>query len=241
MFESVDIHNELVKAKVKHQEVQRSLLRQAEESIKKGQKVDEYIMKRLQAAPKPGKWDVNLDKLDKYKIFSTDDIKAVCITFRLRFLDTKYLHMEELPYDAIVAIKELEKLAGAEIKHTKIAAPSKFFKLEDSNKDPMLFAQIDDNNYYLIHKWGNDLAWYKKILAYPLRSVTTLFITMIGVGIPMALFVPYIFWHTQEDITYYQRFFLAAAVVYAFFMLVFGGFTFYKRFSKVSWNSPYFN
>ncbi len=65
MFSSVDIHNELVKAKVKHQEVQRTLLRQAEESIKKGQAVDEYIMKRLQAAPKPGKWDVNLDKLNK--------------------------------------------------------------------------------------------------------------------------------------------------------------------------------
>ncbi len=149
--------------------------------------------------------------------------------------------MEELPYDAIVAIKELEKLAGAEIKHTKIAAPSKFFKLEDSNKDPMLFAQIDDTNYYLIHKWGNDLAWYKKIICYPFRSVTTLFISMIAIGIPLALFVPYMVWHSQEDITYFQRMFLAVVVVYTFFILVFGGVTFYKRFSKVCWNSPYFN
>lgn len=130
MFSSVNIHNELAKAKKKHQEGQRSLLQQADEMLKQGKQVDAYILKRLQAAPKPGKWEINVDKLDKNRIFSLDDIKSVCITFRLRFLDTKYYKMEELPYDALVAIKELEKQVGAEVKNTRIAAPSKFFKLE---------------------------------------------------------------------------------------------------------------
>ena len=241
MFSSINIHNELAKAKQKHQEIQRSLLRQAEDAIKKGQKVDEYIMKRLQAAPKPGVWNVNLDKLDKNRIFSLDDIKAVCVIYRLRFLDSKYFRMEELPYDALTAVKQLEQLVGAEIKNTKIAAPSKFFKLEDSNKDPMLFAQIDDSNFYLIHKWGSDLSWYKKWLVYPLRSIGTLFITMIGIGLPLAIFLPYVFWHNAEDIVYFQRLFLSVVTIYTLFTMVFGGFTFYKKFSRVCWNSPYFN
>lgn len=241
MFAPVNIHNELAKAKKKHEEIQQSLLKEAESAIKKGQKVDSYILKRINSAPKPGKWDIDASKLDKNRIFSLDDIKSVCITYRLRFLDTKYYKMEELPYEAVTAIKELEKQVGAEVKNTKIAAPSKFFKLEDRNKDPMLFAQIDDKNFYLIHKWGNDLAWYKKWIAYPFRSIFTLFVSMMVLGIPLSYVLPYVFWHTTTEIVYFQRLFLASVFIYTLFMLVFGGFTFYKRFSKVCWNSPYFN
>lgn len=195
----------------------------------------------MREAPKPGKWDVNPDLLDKNRIFSIDDIKAVCIAYRLRFLDTKFFKMEELPYDALIAVKELEQRVGSEIKATKIAAPSSFFKLEDRHKDPMLFARIDERNYYLIHKWGTDVAWYKKILVYPLRSVYSLFITMITIGLPLAFFLPYVIGHMPEDVLYFQRFFLSIVVVYTFFSMVFVGFSFYKRFSKVCWNSPYFN
>jgi hypothetical protein len=241
MFSPVDIHNELAKAKLKHQEIQKSLLQQANEELKKGKQVDEYILKRLHSAPKPGKWEINADKLDKNRIFSIDDIKAVCINYRLRFLDTKYYKMEELPYDAVIALKELEKQVGSEVKTTKLAAPAKFFKLEDRHKDPMLFAQIDNNNYYLIHKWGNDMAWYKKWLAYPFRNLFSLLISMIVCGIPFAYLLPYAIWHTTKEIQYYQQLFLACLVLYTAFTMVFCGFTFYRRFSKVCWNSPYFN
>jgi len=241
MFTSVDIQEELIRTKQKHEEAQRSLLAQADAAIKKGHKVDEYIMNKLRSGPKPGKWDVNPELLDKNKIFSIDDIKAVCIAYRLRFLDTKYFKMEELPYDAIIAIKELEQKVGSEVKATKIAAPSEFFKLEDRHKDPMLFARIDENNYYLIHKWGTDITWYKKWAVFPLRSIMSLFISMVVIGLPLATFFPYLIWQTQEKIAYYQQLFLSVLVIYILFTLVFGGFTFYKRFSKVCWNSPYFN
>jgi|SRR6185437_54385 len=241
MFTPVNIQEELIRTKQKHEEAHRSLLRQVEAITKKGQQVDDYIMKKLRSGPKPGKWDVNPALLDKNKIFSLDDIKAVCIAYRLRFLDTKYFKMEELPYDAVIAIKELEQKVGTEIKATRIAAPSSFFKLEDRNKDPMLFARIDDTNFYLIHKWGQDIAWYKKLLVYPLRSITTLFISMLVIGFPIAVFLPYLLWNTEKDIQYYQQLLLSALVIYTLFTLVFGGFTFYKKFSRVCWNSPYFN
>jgi hypothetical protein len=241
MFTSVDIQQELIKTKEKHEEAQRSLMQQAQAAIKQGRQVDEYLMKKMRSAPKPGKWGVNPELLDKNRIFSIDDIKAVCIAYRLRFLDTKYYKMEELPYDALIAVKELEQKVGAEIKATKIAAPSGFFKLEDRHKDPMLFARIDETNYYLIHKWGTDVVWYKKLLVYPLRSVYSLFISMVVLGLPLATFLPYVFWHNREDVLYFQRLFLSVVVIYTLFTMVFGGFTFYKRFSKVCWNSPYFN
>ncbi len=241
MFTPVDIQKELIKTKQKHEEAHNLLLKQVNAALKKGQQVDEYIMKKLRSAPKPGRWDVDPELLDKNKIFSIDDIREVCIAYRLRFLDTRYYKMEELPYDAVIAIKELEQKTGSEIKATKIAAPAGFFRLEDSNKDPMLFARIDNTNYYLIHKWGKDIAWYKKILVFPLRSVTTLFMTMVGFGLPLALFLPYLFWHTPDDVIYYQRLMLSVVVIYTLFTMVFGGFTFYKKFSKVCWNSPYFN
>ncbi|WP_395062778.1 hypothetical protein [Flavobacterium sp.] len=47
-------------------------------------------------------------------------------------------------------------------------APSKAFNLKKYD-DPLLFAPIGNDYYYLIHKWGNDLAWYKNFKFYQLK------------------------------------------------------------------------
>ena len=241
MFSPIDIQDELVKTRQKHAQIQHSLMQQVEAAMKKGQQADEYIMTRLRKAPKPGKWKVDTSLLDKNKIFSLDDIKSICVQYRLRFLDSKYFRMEELPYDAMQAIKNLEKETGKEISHVKMMASAKFFKLEDINKDPLLFAQIDDTNFYLIHKWGSDFKWYKKWLSFPMRSLWSLFISIIVVGLPIAYILPLIWFHTPADRNYYQTLYLAAFTIYTIFTIVYGGFTFYRRFSKACWNSPYFN
>ena len=230
-----------MKSRHKHAEAQQSLMRQVDAAMKKGVEVDEFILKRLKTSPKPGKWDINSDLLDKNRIFSLDDIKTVCINYRLRFLDSKYFKQEELPYDAIAATKTLEKELGHEVKHFKIVANEKFFKLEDANKDPMLFAQINETNFYLIHKWGTDFKWYKKWLSFPMRSIPSLLITVIVVGLTLSIVLPYIFGKTEADVAYYQTMGLAFVTIYSLFTGVFGGITFYKRFSRVCWNSPYFN
>jgi hypothetical protein len=241
MFSPVDIQEELMRVRQKHAEVQGALMKEVQAAIKEGKQADEYILSRLRSAPKPGKSNINPDLLEKNRIFSIDDIKTVCVNYRLRFLDSKYFKIEGLPYDAITAVKNLEKHLGEDVKHLKIMGAAQFFKLEDSNKDPMLFARIDDTNYYLIHKWGKDFAWYNKLLAYPFRSVLSLLISMTVIGLPFVFIVPLILFHTSKEIQYYQMLYLAAFVVYTFFVMVFGGFTFYKKFSKICWNSPYFN
>ncbi len=241
MFTPVDIQEELIRTREKHERVFRKLSDEVAAALKQGKQADEYILSRLRSTPKPGKANINPDLLEKSRIFSLDDIKTICVNYRLRFLDSKYFKMEELPYDALIAVKNLEKHLGEEVSHLKIMGAAKFFKLEDSNKDPLLFARIDETNYYLIHKWGKDLAWYNKIIAFPLRSIIALLASMSIVGLPLVFLIPLIIFRTAQEVQYYQMLYLAAFVVYTFFVLVFGGFTFYKKFSKVCWNSPYFN
>ncbi len=238
---SVNLQKELESSREKHRKLQQSLMDQVNKALQKGIRADEYLLKRLQSAPKPGSWEADRDKLDKNRIFSIDDIKEVCIRYRLRFLDSRYFKMELLPYEALNVIKELEQQNGSEIKKTGIAAASGYFKLQDSHKDPILFAQLDERNYYMVYKWGKDLAIYKKWLAYPLRSILSLFITIVSAGVPAAMILPYLLWHSKPEIIYYQRLFLAALTMYTVFIMIFGGITFYKKFSRVCWNSPYFN
>ena len=241
MFSNIDIQNDLVETRQKHARIQQTLKQQVDDILKTGGQVDDFLMSRLKKAPKPGKWNINPELLDKNKLFSVDDIKSVCVKYRLRFLDSKYFKMEELPYDAVIAIKNLEKETGKEVKHMKMLASAKYFKLEDVHKDPILFAEVDENNYYLIHKWGNDFKWYKKWLSFPLQSIWTLLLTVIVIGLPLSFIIPALWFSNAEDVKYYQMLYLAGLTIYTAFTMVFGGFTFYKKFSRVCWNSPYFN
>ena len=88
---------------------------------------------------------------------------------------------------------------------------------------------------------GSDFSWYKKWLSYPMRSVWSLLVTLIVIGLPFSIIAPALIFRTSEKIVYYQQLYLAAFVIYTAFTMVFGGFTFYKKFSRVCWNSPYFN
>lgn len=241
MFSPVDIQDELIQARQKHEKVFRQLENEIQAALKQGKEADEYIVSRLRSAPKPGKANINPDLLEKSRIFSIDDIKTVCINYRLRFLDAHYFKMEELPYDAVLALKNLEKHLASEVQHLKIMGNARFFKLEDRHKDPVLFARIDETNYYMVHKWGKDLAWYNKIIAYPLRSILSLLVSMMAIGLPLVFIIPLLLFHTPAEVQYYQMLYFAALVVYVVFVMVFGGFTFYKRFSRICWNSPYFN
>ncbi len=107
--------------------------------------------------------------LDQNRIYTLNEIKKIAIDYRLRFLPSKYF-IGDIPYDAIMEIKKLRKATGSEVNKFRVLAPSKRFELEDENADPLLFTPLSNGKYYLIHQWGNDLAWYKKIMAIPMRS-----------------------------------------------------------------------
>lgn len=57
-------------------------------------------------------------------------------------------------------------LQEIELRHSKtfIMAPKKSFELQEKPKDPLFFYKINDEYYYLIHKWGNDLSIFRRCL-----------------------------------------------------------------------------
>ncbi len=241
MFSSVDIEVELLKARQKHAQAVYNLMQQIEEAKKKGTAPDDFIVKRLRDAAKPGRLPEGFAGLDKNKVFSDDDIKNICIQYRLRFLDGQQFKMKELPGHASTIIERVEKELGKETGKIKVVAPVSFFKTPRLNNEPLIFVQLDEHNYYLVHKWNIGLSWTKKILAFPMRSIWSLLICLTIIGLPIVFVVPAILFHSPEEVQYYQSFYMAAFFITAVFVTVFGGFSFYKSFSRACWNRYYFN
>ncbi len=118
------------------------------------------------------------DLLETDKIFHINQIKKVCIDYRLRFLDSN-LFKNEIPEEAITKISALEKAHETSLEGFKIIAPSKAFQLINYD-DPLLFAPIGNDYYYLIHKWGNDLVWYRKLMVSPFKNLMN-FVVFCGI------------------------------------------------------------
>lgn len=143
---------EEVKSILDENEVQRSLIKTTLKS-KSSTKVNEF----------------EFDLLQTDKIFHVSQIKNVCIDYRLRFLDSN-LFINQIPEEAISKISDLEKLHGTSLEGFKIVAPSKMFQLLQYD-DPLLFAPIGNDYYYLIHKWGNDFSWHRKLMVLPIKNM----------------------------------------------------------------------
>jgi hypothetical protein len=140
-------------------------------------------------------------------------------------------------------IKEFEKKYRTEISSFKIIAPDHAFDLQNINKDPLLFAQLNDDSFYLLHKWGKDLAWYKKYLFLPLQNPVVFFITLLAFCAIGALLVP-VQWMNVLNLE--SEVFLRLWLATHFFIMFSGcvlwiGISFSKNFSCNTWNSKYYN
>lgn len=182
--------------------------------------------------------DFTFDLLETDKIYHIDQIKHICVDYRLRFLDSRFFK-GKLPYEAISKIKSLEKDHETELKGFKIIAPSKLFKLENAD-DPLLFAPIGNGYYYLVHKWGNDLNPFRKLLMWPYKSFGNLIFAIFIVSLlATAMFPEGVFSNkpnsTQAGMIFFFIFKSVAAVV------IYYGFAAGKNFNHAIWNSKYFN
>ena len=130
-----------------------------------------------------------LTKYNKNDVYDLKSIKSIAVKYRLRFLPTKYFK-NEIPQEAIFKTKSLEKKNNTSIKNFHILAPATSFDLEDVNKDPLLFAPLKNGKYLLIHQWGTDLAWYKKLSALPLRSLESILISIGFVALLLSIITP---------------------------------------------------
>ena len=182
--------------------------------------------------------DFDFDLLDIEHIYHIDQIKKICIDYRLRFLNSKYFK-GKIPAEAISKIKNLEQLHDTEIQGFKIIAPSKLFKLEDKD-DPLLFAPLGNNYFYLVHKWGNDLHPLRKLLMWPFKSVINLALLTVVISYFITLLVPSgLFSKSNSSAEFWIIFFFMFKSIAS--VVIFYGFAQGKNFNPAIWNSKYFN
>ena len=128
------------------------------------------------------------EKLDPSAIFHLEDIKKLCVNYRLRFVDAHYFK-KEFPEEAISKIRVLEKEHGIELKNFKLIAPAKLLKLENAD-DPLLLAPMGNDYFYLVHKWGNDLHPLRKWLMWPFRDLENLVFAVFLFSMALTFLVP---------------------------------------------------
>ncbi len=201
-------------------------------------KVDE-IMLRMKSPQKPTPRNhFNLDLLETDRIYHIDQIKDICVTYRLRFLDTKYFK-NEIPQEALIEIKQMERDHELTMRGFKIVAPSKMFKLENAD-DPLLFAPIGNGYFYLIHKWGNDLNAFRKIWAWNFKSFENLIFSTVLVSLLAAYLIPNgIFAKNPTGVEFVLIFFFTFKSIAS--MVLYYSFAAGKNFNTAIWNSKYFN
>jgi len=180
----------------------------------------------------------DVDKLDASRIYHINQIKKICIDYRLRFLDAK-LYKGQFPVEAIDEIKSIEHTHQTSLNSLKMMAPSKLFKLENAD-DPLLFAPMGNGYYYLIHQWGNDLHPLRKMLVWPFKNLINMCIATLIASFVLSLFVPIsIFTPNPTSSDFFLIYFfmfksLAAIVIYYTFARG-------KNVNKAIWNSKYYN
>ncbi len=178
----------------------------------------------------------NFDLLETSEIYSIRHIKKIAIDYRLRFLDSQYFK-GEIPQEALSKIRSLEKKHGLELKGYKILAPSRLFKLKDPD-DPILFVPINNDYYYLIHKWGNDLHPFRKAFMWPYKSMGNLLVFILLLSYLLTLIVPHaLFSKTSSTAQFLIIYFFMVKSVVA--MVVYYAFAKGKNFSPAVWNSRF--
>ncbi|MBT8256492.1 MAG: hypothetical protein KJO23_08125 [Bacteroidia bacterium] len=182
---------------------------------------------------------LKLELLNGEAIFHLNDIRKMCVDYRLRFLDSSYFK-GEIPEEAISKIRRIEKEHDTSLTKMKIMAPAKLLKLENAD-DPLLFASLGNDYFYLIHKWGNDLHPFRKLLMWPYKNFENLVFTIFMLSVLLTALTPMQAFtkgavSNQEYLLMFLFMFKAVGGIVLFY-----GFAKGKNFNSAIWNSKYYN
>ena len=237
IFKNTNIERELHAFREKNQK-EHEILEDVQRILQKNTASKATITATLNSKKTTTANNFDFDLLETDRIYHIDQIKQICIDYRLRFLDSRYFK-GKIPEIGISKIKELENAHNIEIQGFKIMAPSKLFKLEDKD-DPLLLAPIGNDYFYLIHKWGNDLHPMRKLLVWPFKNIVNLASFVFLISYLVTLMVPNGLFSKSNSsaefwIIYFFMFKCIASVV------IFYGFAHGKKFNPAIWNRKYFN
>ena len=220
---------------------QQQVLQEVQEVLDAEQKKDDV----LSAVVLSSKGDhVNhIQRLDPDRVFSEEDIRKLCVKYRLRFLDAGRFK-GPLPPRALYELRRLELRSAVPLKGFKVMAPASRFKLCDSNSDPFLFVAVGPKHYYLVHRWGSDLSPWRAVVAWPWRGATELSFSVFVLAVLAACLLPnraigadpaQAWWGAHRVLAL-----LWTSMVFASFT-VFAWFAFFGKFSRQAWKDHLFN
>ena len=183
--------------------------------------------------------DYNPDKIDSNRLFHVDQIRKICIDYRLRFLDFNFFK-GGVPDEAYTKLKEFELNHPDLDLNIKMMAPTKLFQLENYD-DPLMFVSLGNNYYYMIHKWGNDMSYYRKLFMWPFKNIYNILIYIAIISLLFTSFVPdgIFFYKNNPEIQFFVVFlfmFKSLAAIFIYF-----GFAMGKNFNENIWNSKFYN
>jgi len=241
MFDKVNLEKALIKERAEKREIKGNrILDQFKGLFKADWENDQRILQTINKGSASSLLP-NPVNLDPQRIFDIDAIRNLCIKYRLRFLSTKQFS-GQIPQEAIAEIKKTERLVDQNIDAFMIAAPASAFKLEDANKDPLLFVPLNDGKFYLVHQWGSDMTWYRKMMNWPLTSPITLLSSIIIVSVILTLSIPSnLLSSTGEFFNFMRIVALGWNLVFLLGVTSYCWFVSHGKFSIHAWNSKNFN
>lgn len=239
LLERVNLQREMEALRRKEMKEQ-EILEEVKRVLKKDRETEEEILQRISEGDAEGDEtnNFNFDLLESGRIFHLSQIKKICVDYRLRFLNTRF-YKGDLPQEAIFAVKELEAKHEVKLQGFKMVAPAKYFRLENAD-DPMLFAPLGNNYYYLIHKWGTDMHPMRKLLMWPLRNLENLLIFSFFFSFLFTFGIREVFFSKFRETSEFLILFLysfKSVIALTFFY----GISLGKNFSSGNWNSKFYN
>ena len=236
MFKPTNIHDSLIKERKKGVQSE-DIIGWVQSIFKEIKTTKQPILERLSASPISRTVNVfDIDEVDSNAIFHISHIEKICVNYRLRFLDTKYFK-GTYPEEVVEKITTLEKKHNTVLDGFKIIAPSKLFRLDKAD-DPLLFAPMGNDYYYLIHKWGTDLHPLRRLKYWGVKNVENLGISIFAISFLLTILTKNIiyggnthFGHLFMLFLFYEKGVLG--------MLFIVGASSGKNFSEYCWLSKY--
>ena len=238
MFTKTNIEERLLKLRNKRIATEQ-ILSEIHQIFTANERERDLIKERLLSSSNVRANGFDLDLLTSEKIFHKDQIKKLCVDYRLRFLSAGYFK-SKFPEEAISKIRTIEKTHQIALEGLMVIAPARLLKLENAD-DPLLFAPMGNDYYYLIHKWGNDLHLFRKILMWPYKNFENLIFTVFVLSIVLTIMMPMQAFTkgeagNQEYLLMFLFIFKAVCGIVLYY-----GFAKGKNFNTAIWDSKYYN
>lgn len=244
MIKSIDIHKVLQNHQKGNPEVEQEKLLLETYNILNGTHIKATIKEDFDYEN-----ESNVDReltitkvLDAKRIFTIHEIRKVSIDYHLRFLDSKN-YVAEMPYNVHLKCSAFELRTGKPVAF-KILTEANNFKAQYPSTQHLIFADLGNNEFYFIMKWGNPFSTYRKITSYPFRNFDSVLVSVFVSALLITIITPgsLIITHGKAE----DYFSMARAAFFFYCVIFFAAvYTYYvvalrKNLNTTEWDSSSF-